>query len=69
MLIDKSPTLSISLLICTADDKSNRSNRLLQAKHTLADIIDFNIEFINLIFCFLFSLQNRWLTALTASAT
>jgi hypothetical protein len=42
---------------------------LLQ-QNTLADIIDFNIEFINLIFCFLFTLLSETgseSTALTAS--
>jgi hypothetical protein len=54
MLIDKSPTLSISLLICIAEMINRKLKQQVVAKqNTLADIIDFNIEFINLIFCFL----------------
>jgi hypothetical protein len=51
MLIDKSPTLSISLLI--AEMINRKSKQQVVAKQNTLDIIDFNIEFINLI---LFSL-------------
>jgi hypothetical protein len=54
MLIDKSPTLSISLLICIAEMINRKSKQQVVAKqNTLADIIDFNIEFQSY---FLFSL-------------
>jgi hypothetical protein len=60
------------LLICIAEMINRKPKQQVVAKqNTLADIIDFNIEFINLIFCFLFLLSKTGSesTALTASAT